>query len=234
MGDRKKVHSGMTKLQTPRKINIVYDAELEPPGCRLRVCLLMNCCSSKDLERSYLYLRENSLESNEAITCCFGLCYGMDFINVTYFDRPPYEKTCKPSPFPCCCLCNSAQPRLDVLNRGCIVCCIPIKRGKSAIVMPFERFPAPCCCCTNRVGWWDNCCGLCGPISGNPKIYSTFSPQPKDAEAFVKVAHATMSLDSADSFLLAREKDSSNHHNLGSGHSEDGSISLELLTGHFD
>ena len=197
MGDRKKVHSGKTELKTPGQIKIEYDAELKPPGCCIRIGLFLSCCSSMDMERSYLYLRENSFESNTTTLCCCGFCYDFDYINVTYFDRAPYKKTCKPSPFPCCCLCNSAQPKLDIINKGCIICCIPIKCGKTAVVMPFEKYPFPCCCCNNRVNCLNNCGGFCGPMTGNPIIYSNFYPEPNDAEAFVNVSRAVMFPDNA-------------------------------------
>ena len=51
--------------------------------------------------------------------------------------------------------------------------------------MPFERMG---CCGSNRVTNWDNCCGLCGPITGNPKQYDMFYPQPSDPQAFIDVA----------------------------------------------
>lgn len=192
MGDRKTPHSGKTQLANPNQIKIVFDAELKNEKCLDRICLALACCSKYDLQRSYLYLRENSLETNETYSCCCGVCYDLDVTNVTYFDRAPFRKTCKPSPFPCCCLFNSGQPKLEVISKGCTICCIPISCGKTAIVMPFEKYPFPLCCCTNRVTCINNCCGFCGPITGNPQIYSGFSPQPKDAQAFVDAAQSLM------------------------------------------
>lgn len=64
--------------------------------------------------------------------------------------------------------------------------------GKAVVIMPFEMMPPPCCCCSNRVSGCDNCCGLCGPVTGNPKIYGLFSPQPKNADAFVQAAKMAM------------------------------------------
>jgi hypothetical protein len=42
------------------------------------------------------------------------------------------------------------------------------------------------------VNCWNNCCGFCGPLNGNPQVFSGFSPQPKDAQAFVDVAQSVM------------------------------------------
>ena len=190
MGDRKTAFSGKTIRQSPDHIKIVYDAELKAPNC-VKKCVLSFCCCS------YLFLRENSIESNVTYLCCFGACYDVDLTNVTYFDRAPFRKTCKPSPFPCCCLCNAAKPKLEVFQKGCYVCCIPIKCGKTAVVKPFETFPVPFCCCDNKVGWWSNCCGFCGPISGNPKLYEAFNPQPKDADKFVEAAQKVMLLENS-------------------------------------
>jgi len=69
----------------------------------------------------------------------------------------------------------------------------PCMCGKKAVITPFELMPPPCCCCSNRVGPCDNCCGLCGQVTGNPKIFGFFMPQPKDAVRFVAaVQQATM------------------------------------------
>jgi hypothetical protein len=59
-------------------------------------------------------------------------------------------------------------------------------------IMPFEKFPFPCCCVANRTTQCDNCCGFCGPLTGSPKVFSRIFPQPKDADAFVNVAQKLM------------------------------------------
>jgi len=79
------------------------------------------------------------------------------------------------------------EPKLEVIDSGCIILCQKCCADESAIVMPYERF---CFCCTNRVGCCDNNCGTCGPITGNPKVFSAFLPQPKNAKAFVEAAQA--------------------------------------------
>lgn len=204
-GDRVTSHSGMTHRQNQDHIKIVYDAELKNPGLFERFKLALHCCSIYDTKRSYLYLRENSLESNDATSLCCGACPAIDYVNVSYFDQSPYKKECKPNPSPCCFLFNTDQPKLEVFTQGCLCCCVPINCGQKAVVMPFEHFPFPFCFIPNRVGWWSNLCGLCGPISGNPIITSPFSPQPKDASAFVEIAQSVMPPDSSSSRLLNAE-----------------------------
>jgi hypothetical protein len=54
--------------------------------------------------------------------------------------------------------------------------------------MPFEKGSFPCCCVANRNNFNENCCGLCGPPTGDPKIFEMLPLQPKDAETFVKEA----------------------------------------------
>ena len=54
--------------------------------------------------------------------------------------------------------------------------------------MPFEKSgmcPIDCCKAPNRVTNCDNCFGLCGPPTGDPKIYEFLALQPKNAQAFV-------------------------------------------------
>ena len=69
----------------PGSIQIVYDAELKDIPCCERIQLMLVCCSIYDKERSYLYLRENSIETNIAVSACFGFLKDVDFTNVTYF-----------------------------------------------------------------------------------------------------------------------------------------------------
>lgn len=194
--DRQTPHSGSTARENRDSIKIVYDAELKDlPLCQ-QISLLCACCSIYDKERSYLYLRENSMESNVVIAPCCGYCTDLDFIDVTYFDRPPFAKQCRTGPCPfCCCLFTCDQPKVELVDNSCLCffqqvdpCCC----GKQVVLMPFETFPIPCCCCVNRVGWCDNCCGCCGPITGNPKIFSPFRPQPLDAVAFVAAVQRKM------------------------------------------
>jgi hypothetical protein len=192
--NRSTPHDGKTARLEKENIKILVDAELKDVGCCLRMFILSHCCSSFSKERSYLYLRENSLESNVAFNICFGIWMSPDFVTVSYFDRRPYKKTCKWAPFPFCFLCYSQQPKLEIIESGCLVCCVKVQccGSKRMVLMPFENMPVPCCCCKNRVTVCDNCFGLCGPITGNPIVYSSFFPQPTDPTGFVEVAQAIM------------------------------------------
>mmetsp|Transcript_82931 Transcript_82931/g.161517 ORF Transcript_82931/g.161517 Transcript_82931/m.161517 type:complete len:88 (+) Transcript_82931:408-671(+) len=71
-------------------------------------------------------------------------------------------------------------------------CCTymdPFGCGSKVVLMPFETY---CGCCSNRVGCWDNCCGLQGRADGNPKCFQPFAPQPVNKEEFVSVAAEVM------------------------------------------
>lgn len=194
--DRLTPHSGKTYRQDPDSIKIVFDAELADLSLGQRVSLFCCMCFSfYDKERSYLYLRENSLESNTSVKCCCGLASSYDHINVNYFDRSPYSEECHPAPFPCCFLFTCEQPKIEIVDNS-MLCCFakvdPCCCGKQVVIMPFENFPIPCCCCKNRVGCCDNCFGCCGQVTGNPKVFSPFQPQPLDAVAFVAAAQTLM------------------------------------------
>ena len=75
------------------------------------------CGSTFDKDRSYLYIRENSLEGNVATKSC--LCGKKDFTFVDYFDRNPY----KPSTH-CCCI--PTEPKLELMQGGCQICCVKV------------------------------------------------------------------------------------------------------------
>jgi hypothetical protein len=196
MGDRRTEHNGAIARKFSSGIGILFDAELKDlPICQQAILFCCACFSIYDKKRSYLYLRENSLETNIACAPCCGLCETFDNVSVKYFDRAPYAKNCKLGPFPCCFLFSCDQPKLEVVDMGCMCCFVkmdPCCCGKSVVMMPFEKMPIPWCCCSNRVGCCDNCGGLCGPVTGNPKIFSAFIPQPKDAQGFVNAAQGVM------------------------------------------
>lgn len=90
----------------------------------------MSCCATFDKDRSYIYVRENSLEMNDAYTNCGGECGGcfcdtQDDTSVKYFDRDPFRRQCG---F-CCFLDDSnsctmrSDPRPEVMKQGCVCCC---------------------------------------------------------------------------------------------------------------
>lgn len=192
--NRSSTHKGQTARKSKDSIEIVYDAELKDLTICNRIVLAMTCCTIFDTQRSYLYLRENSLETNVSLSPCCGYCGMPDIVNVNYFDKAPYAGTVKCAPFPFCFVLHCSQPKLEVVKPGCLVCFVPVNICGDSVVayMPFENFPFPCCCFPNRVGPCDNCFGCCGPVTGNPKIYSAFFPQPTDAEGFVAVAQPIM------------------------------------------
>jgi hypothetical protein len=193
--NRRTPHPGKTARANKDSIGILIDAELKDVSCCFRINLMLcYCCSSFNRERSYLYLRENSLESNVTFNCCCGCCLTPDWIGVTYFDSDPYVERCKMAPIPFCCMCYTEQPKLEIFEPGCMLCCMRVNLcgEKEMILMPFEKMPFPCCCCSNRVTCCDNYGGLCGPITGNPKVYYPFFPQPTDPDSFVQVAQSVM------------------------------------------
>lgn len=167
-----------------------------------KITLFMNCCSLYDKDRSYLYIREGSIERNIAFVKCCGAIPQIwdvqDHVYVEYFDRPPYQPVCCFDPYHgtpaegVLCILGPTEPKLEVVKLGCMCLCQymdPCMCGSKVVLMPFEKW---CLCCSNRVGCCDNNCGLCGPPTGNPKVYSPFAPQPKNPEEFVSVAKEVM------------------------------------------
>ena len=71
-------------------IQILLDAELKDLGIFERICLMVSCCATFDRARSYLYLRENSIETNVALSVCCGHCFNFDMVNVNYFGEFPF------------------------------------------------------------------------------------------------------------------------------------------------
>ena len=75
--DRTSKQEGATKLANPNFIAIKYNAEIEDPSCCFKTAACCGClplcficappCSYFDKERSYLYLREGSLEANTSM-----------------------------------------------------------------------------------------------------------------------------------------------------------------------
>ncbi len=189
-------HEGMTKRKGSG-IGIIHDAELFQIGYYEQLQNLILCCSQYDLSRSYLYVRENSIEFNYAINCFF--CFDIPFlrfdnIGVQYFDRNPYVKGCRivPTLGPLlfgCPLFTCERPKLEVVDPAYLCCfkkmdfCCP----KKVAFMPFENMPFPLCCCSNRYSECNSCWGLCGPVAGSPIIYHMpqWFPQPVEAEEFI-------------------------------------------------
>ena len=172
--DRVLQHAGLTHLSVKGNIRIHYDAQLRDVSfcTKLQLCFE---CREINMQRSYLYLRENSIESNIATKCCCCSCRDRDSIVVNYFDRKPFRKevVCFRGSFcdvPCCC-CLNADPQLEVTKGGCMICCIHVQENEwccldSVVIAPSQDLPFPCCCVANRHGWCTNFCGCCGQPNG--------------------------------------------------------------------
>jgi len=189
-GDRKTVHGGMTAHANAKYNEIVYDAEVRDPNCCISIIFTILCISFNK-ERTYLYLRENSLESNFAIEPCFGLVPeyipAVDVGEVKYFDRYPYTK------LPCSCLC-SGEPTIELYTPGCQCFCMPIQNpcmDKTVVIVPYQK----CCfCCDNHEA--KTCFG---GFIGNAKVAFPFGVvEPNDSEAFATAAQAVIALANAN------------------------------------
>jgi len=187
---RESPHPGSTALKSNDRIEILYDAEVK--NVRFFEKLYFCCfgCKKFNKERSYMYVRENSLETNLAVSCICCEKWISEDTRVWYFDRKPFKPTsvhCCHVPCPCM---GKTHPKLEVSETGCWCCCQRIVCCSSVVVMPFEVCPFPCCCIGNRVthgicNCWA-CCKLQGGLDGNPKWAMSFTPQPKDPWAFLK------------------------------------------------
>lgn len=190
------------KCHEPGKMAILYDAEVLPADCCTRIYLGFMCCGIYSTERSYLRIRENSLEANTSYAKCCGKCAVEDDISVTYFDNGIFKRRKQMCVCYKCCpiMCTTVEPTVDVIQRGCQCCCVSCPCGlcfsgcfqqQKVVIMPYETC---CMCCTNRTSKAICCCGgnCYGggfpfgffDIAGNPIIYDDFNPQPKDAHEF--------------------------------------------------
>jgi hypothetical protein len=194
MATRTQKQAGATYLKHVDRIQVISNPDIRDIGCIPRLySQLLFCGYSFSPERSYVYVRENSLEYNSGMeACCFqeSCCHPIDFATVQYFDQPPFVG----NP---CCGCNKGEPQFRVLEPGCMCCCMKCSAEngcglccdeKAVTITPCDTY---CCCFSNYSTDCDNCYGLCGPITGNPKIFKTIWPQPNtgdDVEIFVATA----------------------------------------------
>jgi hypothetical protein len=195
MATRTQKQAGATYLKHVDRIMIVSNPDIrENLGCIGDCCARIFCCGyAFSSERSYIYVRENSIETNFGLEgCCFTetCCTPIDNSNVQYFDQPPFVL------YPCCG-CNKGEPQFSVLEPGCMCCCVKCSAEngcgccfgeKLATITPFDTY---CCCCSNYATNSSNCYGCFGPITGNPYNYKTLFPQPNtgdDVEIFVATA----------------------------------------------
>ena len=195
--DRTSIQKGATRLKNPNFIEIKYNAEIRDAGCFFNLCAMAGglgcvtcgrvnapCCSFFDKGRSYLYLREGSIESNVSMGHVCFKC--PDHVQVDYFDRRPYAVTG--------CICPD-EPKLETVDTAYMCCCMKIEctmcfGNNFVVVMPFENTCFGIC--PNRTCWCHNCCNLCGPMSGNPIVFTPFYPQPVNTEPFVAMAKMTI------------------------------------------
>ena len=188
ISDRTSAQRGATRLSDPSHIKIWYNAELADPSC----CMKYAQCLSGfvfDKERSYMYLREGAMETNQVNKCCIKClesCYQQpDCISITYFDKRPWVK------YKVCCGCHSFDPRIEKVDNTFLICCQKVTchqacfGGDYMSFVPLDKF---CCCFPNKVNWCCNTCGFCGSPDGNPLIHFPFPMQPKDVEGFVAQA----------------------------------------------
>jgi hypothetical protein len=107
--------------------------------------------------------------------CC---CPGADNISKTYFDRGMFDHQS------CCwkigffsgvpeffaneikhqCLCMECP---NVYNK-CMSCYWPELCGERVRYIPATTC---CCCISTKASWLDNCCGICGPLNGQPSPF---------------------------------------------------------------
>ena len=97
------------------------------------------------------------------------------------------------------CICPN-EPKLEVMDPAFMCCCVKCDcvmcfGKKYVVVMPYETsfmniFVS--CSNLNRTNCCHNCCNLCGPVSDNPIVWSSFVPQPENTEHFVAMAKQTI------------------------------------------
>ena len=136
------------QLEQPDAIGLVLNAEIRDASCCTKAWLLCKCCAVFDQSRSYLYVRENSVESNVAYSLCCGLLTpappspledwaGLkmsspspspspatcqyDDVSVAYFDRGSYQ------PWNQCLFCLPTDPTVQAAKFGCNLCCVPLE-----------------------------------------------------------------------------------------------------------
>jgi len=162
-------------LVSPNEIKIEHRARFYP--------LFTDClfASSTAIQRQYIYVMENSVESNypSSFICCPAncCCPVQDSIHKVYYDRGPWDvqdcaHSCgclkgsayaKAGPRKMVCCCQDCCQCYNEYSEGMCSCCC----GEVISIVPFETYY---CCCPNKANFCMNCCGLCGVKSGEPCI----------------------------------------------------------------
>ena len=189
ISDRTSFQRGATRLSDPSHIKIWYNAELADPSCfaKYAQCLLHGVVFDK--ERSYMYLREGALETNQSYNCCIKCLACLkppDCVCVSYFDKRPWKKyKCT-----CCGIC-SGDPSIEKVDNAYLIC-LPeghLPPGVRRRGLHVVRAPRQVLLLLPQQGELVcNTCGLCGSPDGNPLIHLPFAMQPKDVEGFVAQA----------------------------------------------
>eukprot|EP00930_Biecheleria_cincta_P027656 TRINITY_DN19390_c0_g1_i1.p1 TRINITY_DN19390_c0_g1~~TRINITY_DN19390_c0_g1_i1.p1 ORF type:complete len:217 (+),score=17.95 TRINITY_DN19390_c0_g1_i1:68-718(+) len=184
------------KIQTKAKDSIGFDdLELKGPSCLQALCYKLTCTRWAK-ERSYLRVRENSIESNWALhpCSCLPCTWACDSVYVAYFDRAPFVQSCLAKT--CCCLLGG--PNIRIVEPGMMICCQKCECkcccAQQAVVSPCDKFCL--CACPNEVCWLHNWCGFCGPIDGNPLCFLPFRPAPLDPQVFKTSANRALGWES--------------------------------------
>ena len=115
---------------------------------------------------------------NATMCCCVKMdpcCLGKQAVIMPFEQLPP----------PCCCCSNRTSAYAPQSHPTC--CSITHDPASEATASHMPPRIDLCRRC-------DNCFNLCGPVVGNPKIFFPFSPQPKNASAFVAAAQQAMQI----------------------------------------
>ena len=171
-----KFHPGVATAASD-SVKIVYNAQLDLPPDAPKCCGIGP--GGIDAERSYLYVRENSIESNVATKMPDGST--VDYTSITYYDQYPFADG---PPTKCGCLnrwgpqmfcCAEVKPKVETFSytfTQTTGCCKSRKvTTQQAVVVPFEK---ACMCMSNR------------DKDGNPKLFYPFTPAPYNAAEFAK------------------------------------------------
>ena len=162
ISDRTSAQRGATRLSDPSHIKIWYNAELADPSCFAKYA---QCLSGQvfDKERSYMYLREGAMETNQVNKCCIKVTLESisqpDCVSISYFDQPPGKVQ---NLLRCC----SLDPSIEKVDNAYLICCQKVTCHQACVggdymsFVPLDKF---CCCFPNKVNWCCNTCGLCGP-----------------------------------------------------------------------
>jgi len=185
--DQQKVYgSDPTIRLVGNAIPVIYKA-------KLATSCLDRCDSSRP--RRYYWVLENAIERNYPSACfCIPpncLCPGSDWVWKTYYDRGVFDRQslgfCSgylngpgtfhvgPVRYQCCWIpctfCHDCCTCMCCFTCSCIPCC-PSTNMEYIGYVPATNY---CWCYSTRATCWDNCCGICGIMEGDPKPQFLFT-----------------------------------------------------------